>query len=65
MRRLNEAYEKKFGWIFIVCATGKSADEMLALLRQRINNDHDTELRTAAAEQLKITNLRLEKLISE
>lgn len=65
MRRLNKEYEQKFGWIFIVCATGKSAGEMLRLLGERINNDPSTELRIAAAEQLTITNLRLEKLISE
>jgi 2-oxo-4-hydroxy-4-carboxy-5-ureidoimidazoline decarboxylase len=60
----NRAYEARFGYIFIVCATGKSADEMLALLRARMPNDPDVELRTAAEEQMKITRLRLEKLIS-
>ena len=48
--------------MFLVCATGKSADEMLALLRARIDNPADTELRIAAGEQAKITRLRLEKL---
>lgn len=60
----NEAYERKFGFIFIVCATGKSADEMLGLLRERLPNGRDQELRIAAGEQLKITRLRLEKLFA-
>ena len=61
----NRAYEEKFGYIFIVCATGKSADEMLALLRARLSNDAATEIRNAAAEQMKITRLRLERLVPE
>lgn len=60
---LNRAYEEKFGFIFIVCATGKSTDEILALLEQRIDNERATELRNAAAEQAKITELRLRKLL--
>jgi len=60
----NRTYEEKFGHIFIVCATGKTASEMLALLRARLSNTPDTELRTAAAEQAKITRLRLEKLLT-
>lgn len=63
LRDGNEAYEKKFGFIFIVFATGKSADGMLGLLEQRLLNDRGTELRTAAAEQHKITLLRLKKLL--
>ncbi len=55
----NQLYEKKFGFIFIVFATGKSAEEMLGIIKERINNDPETELRNAAAEQLKITKLRL------
>jgi 2-oxo-4-hydroxy-4-carboxy-5-ureidoimidazoline decarboxylase len=58
----NRAYEAKFGYIFIVCATGKSAAEMLALLRQRLPNEPDQELAIAAAEQEKITILRLQKM---
>jgi 2-oxo-4-hydroxy-4-carboxy-5-ureidoimidazoline decarboxylase len=58
----NQAYENRFGHIFIVCATGKTAAEMLSLLRSRLENDPATELRIAAAEQRKITYLRLEKL---
>jgi allantoicase len=59
----NRRYESRFGHIFIVCATGKSAGEMLVLLQERIANDPATELRTAADEQRKITHLRLEKLL--
>ena len=58
----NREYERRFGQIYLVCATGKSAEEMLALLRQRLSNDPATELRVAAGEQAKITRLRLEKL---
>jgi 2-oxo-4-hydroxy-4-carboxy-5-ureidoimidazoline decarboxylase len=58
----NREYEAKFGHIFIVCATGKTAAEMLAILRERLPNDPDAELSIAAAEQAKITRLRLEKL---
>jgi OHCU decarboxylase len=60
----NRAYEQKFGHIYIVCATGKTADEMLALLHARLSNEANTELRNAAAEQSKITRLRLEKLLT-
>ena len=60
---LNEGYERRFGYIFIVCATGKSSEEMLAILRERIENEPDDELRIAAAEQAKITELRLKKLL--
>ena len=63
MTQLNAEYERKFGWIFIVCASGKSADDMLALISRRVQNDPDTELRIAADEQSKISKLRLEKLI--
>lgn len=52
-------------YIYIVCATGKSADEMLAILESRINNKPEEELKTAAAEQSKITKLRLEKLLAQ
>ena len=59
----NRAYEQRFGYIFIVCATGKSADEMLALLRARLPNPPEREVPVAAEEQMKITRLRLEKLL--
>lgn len=57
----NRAYEEKFGRIYIVCATGKSAREMLDILSCRLRNDPQTELREAAEQQRKITHLRLEK----
>jgi len=63
--RLNCEYEDRFGFIFIVCASGKSSEEMLAILNSRISNDRDTELRIAAEEQRKITRLRLEKLLNQ
>jgi OHCU decarboxylase len=60
----NRLYEKKFGFIFIVCATGKSAEEMLDICRRRLNNDADSEIRIAADEQRKITEIRLKKLLN-
>jgi len=59
----NKNYLKKFGFIFIVCATGKSASEMLELLKARIDNKPEVEMKIASAEQFKITKIRLEKLI--
>lgn len=59
----NREYEAKFGYIFIVCATGKSAAEMLAILQSRLTNDPKEEIEIAADEQNKITRLRLEKLL--
>ncbi len=61
---INRAYEQKFGHIYIVCATGKSAAELLRLAQDRMKNDADTELRVAAGEQASITRLRLEKLLA-
>jgi 2-oxo-4-hydroxy-4-carboxy-5-ureidoimidazoline decarboxylase len=58
----NDDYEQKFGHIFIVCATGKSAGEMLDILQSRLPNNAEDEIKIAADEQLKITKLRLEKL---
>ena len=58
----NDAYEKKFGYIFIVCATGKTAEEMLAILQQRLSGTLEQEIKTAMDEQNKITLLRLQKL---
>ncbi len=55
------AYEAKFGHLFIICATGKSASEMLAMLDARMHNDPATELRIAAEQQRQITQLRLRK----
>ena len=59
------AYDQKHGFIYIVCATGKSADAMLADCRARLANDAASELRCAAEEQMKITRLRLAKLLTE
>lgn len=55
----NRAYEDRFGHIFIVCATGKTAEAMLVLLRERMQNDPAREIRIAAGEQAKITEIRL------
>ena len=63
MVELNQTYFSKFGFIFIVCASGKSAVEMLALIKSRINNDRISEIQIAGKEQAKITQLRLEKLL--
>ena len=60
----NANYEARFGFIFIVCATGKSAAEMLTLLDARLPNERAPELKIAAGEQHKITKIRLEKLLS-
>lgn len=62
LRELNQRYVERFGYIFIVCATGKTAAEMLELLRARLDNDDATELQIAAEEQAKITALRLAQL---
>jgi OHCU decarboxylase len=59
----NRVYQQRFGFVFLVCATGKSAEEMLALLRARLENSPGEEIRAAAAEQAKITVLRLRKLV--
>jgi 2-oxo-4-hydroxy-4-carboxy-5-ureidoimidazoline decarboxylase len=61
----NREYEQRFGWIFIICATGKSANEILANLRQRLNNDDATELREAAEQQRQIAQIRLRKWLAE
>jgi 2-oxo-4-hydroxy-4-carboxy-5-ureidoimidazoline decarboxylase len=60
----NQRYLQQFGYIFIVCATGKSAEEMLQLLNQRLNNSPEAEIKFAMEEQDKITRLRLQKLKS-
>ena len=59
----NRLYETKFGYLFIVCATGKSAAEMLTLCRERLANEATVELHSAAQEQHKITGIRLRKLL--
>lgn len=59
----NDAYLRKFGFIFIICATGKSADEMLLRLEERLENTRSDEIVNAGREQAKITHLRLDKLV--
>ena len=59
----NRLYRDKFGFIFIVCATGKTAEEMLSISRARLGNSVETELSIAAEEQNKITEIRLKKLL--
>jgi OHCU decarboxylase len=65
LAQANADYEQKFGRIYLVCATGKSARELLDLCRERLAHDAETELFVAAEEQRKITRLRLEKLLRE
>jgi OHCU decarboxylase len=59
----NRTYERRFGHVFLVFASGRSAGELLQLLQQRLHNDPETELRVAAGEQARITHLRLERLL--
>ena len=63
MADANRAYLEKFGYIYIVCASGKSAEEMLTILKSRMSNTPENEIRIAAGEQDKITRLRIEKLV--
>ncbi len=64
LAKLNAEYEETFGYIYIVCATGKTAEEMLSILKDRLNNEPSIELQIAATEQNKITHLRIDKLFS-
>jgi OHCU decarboxylase len=59
----NVEYEHRFGRVFLICATGKSAEEILAAARERLHNDPERELRVAAEEQRQITRLRVRKLL--
>ncbi|HEY6413748.1 MAG TPA: 2-oxo-4-hydroxy-4-carboxy-5-ureidoimidazoline decarboxylase [Edaphobacter sp.] len=61
MEEANHRYEQRFGRIFIVCASGKSASEILSILEARMNNDPQTELHEAAEQQRQITQLRLHR----
>lgn len=65
LAQANKAYEEKFGFIFIVCATGKTAAEMLRLLLDRLVNSREEELQIAMGEQHKITILRIRKLLDK
>lgn len=60
----NAEYENRFGHVFLICATGKSADEILQQARERLHNDPGRERRVAADEQRRITHLRLRKLLT-
>ena len=64
LARANRAYFDKFGYIYIVCATGKTAEGMLAILNQRLQNDEAGELSVAAEQQRLITRIRLDKLLA-
>jgi OHCU decarboxylase len=64
LARANRAYFEKFGYIYIVCATGKSAEAMLAILNQRLQNDAPSEISIAAEQQRLITRIRLDKLLT-
>jgi len=63
LAQLNREYKKRFGFIFIICATGKSAEEMLAALEARLQNSPEQELQVAGQEQRRIVHSRLDKLI--
>lgn len=60
---VNRAYEERFGWIFLICATGLDSTTILERARQRLDNDPETELEVAAEEQRRITRLRIDKLL--
>lgn len=64
IQRMNTAYERRFGYIFIICATGKTAEEMRDALAQRLSHQPEDELSIAAIEQAKIMHLRLKKLLA-
>jgi OHCU decarboxylase len=61
----NRRYEDRFGHVFLIAAAGRTAEEILEALRQRMSNDAVKELEIAAAEQRKITRLRLERMLGE
>ena len=65
LEQLNEAYWKKFGFVFLICATGKSAEEMLEAIRERVQKSREEEIQNAAEQESQITALRLEKLLNE
>ncbi|CAA0080587.1 Uric acid degradation bifunctional protein [Mycolicibacterium vanbaalenii] len=61
----NREYEDRFGYVYLVCASGRPADELLAILTDRLDNDPETERRVMRNELAKINRLRLERLLSE
>jgi OHCU decarboxylase len=65
LARSNREYEERFGYIYIVCATGRSADEMLDIVKNRLNNEPEIELKVAAEEQRRIMQIRLKNLVEE
>ena len=65
LRVANKQYEARFGYICIICAEGRSAEEMLSITRARLANDPDAEIRVAAEEQRLITGLRLTRLFHD
>ncbi len=64
LAKWNAEYERRFGFVFLICATGKQAGEMLAQMEKRMNNEPAAELKVAAGEQAKITRLRLARLVT-
>jgi 2-oxo-4-hydroxy-4-carboxy-5-ureidoimidazoline decarboxylase len=64
LERVNQDYEARFGYRYIVSASGRSAGELLRLARERLRNEPEDEFRVAAGEQLRITLLRLDRLLS-
>lgn len=65
LKELNEEYRARHGFVFLLCATGRSGDEVVRALRERVNNDSDTEVGIAGAEQRKITKLRIDKMLRD
>ena len=61
----NRQYEDRFGYVYLVCASGRSAEDLLAILTERLGNDPETERRVMRSELAKINRLRLERLLSE
>jgi len=61
----NREYEQRFGYVYLVCASGRSAQELLAILTERLNNDPETERRVMRSELAKINRLRLQRLLSD
>jgi 2-oxo-4-hydroxy-4-carboxy-5-ureidoimidazoline decarboxylase len=61
----NQEYEKRFGYVYLVCASGRSAEELLGILTERLDNDPETERRVMRSELAKINRLRLQRLLSE
>ena len=65
LQAANEAYEARFGHVFLICASGRGPDDILAALHERMGNDGDTELTVAAAEIGKINAIRLRRLVGQ